>query len=194
MLYNKLLLLSGTPASGKDTVTTSLSALDERFVHFRKHKGGAGGRADDTYIHVSIEEFDSIARNDGFLQHHGRYGRGYGVSHAELLRLWEQGLIPVVHAGRYENLVALRTAPATVISVLLLTPQSVTRQRLGGRHPGNMVEAETRMAAYFEERAEIANLIATGEPLDFDLILDSSLQSATETAKLILALAQHCWG
>ena len=33
-----LILLSGTPASGKDTLTKELCSIDERFVHLKNIK------------------------------------------------------------------------------------------------------------------------------------------------------------
>jgi restriction endonuclease S subunit len=91
-----LILLSGTPASGKDTLTKELCTIDKRFVHFKKHKIASGGKLDDTYYLVTKKEFDQMVENGEFLQYHYRYERGYGVSYKELFFLKEQGKIPVI--------------------------------------------------------------------------------------------------
>ena len=75
----KLLLLSGTPASGKDTVTNAIIKKSNKFTHFRKHKISTGGKLDSSYILVSKESFDTLANNNEFIQYHYRYDRGYGV-------------------------------------------------------------------------------------------------------------------
>lgn len=89
-----IILISGTPASGKDTITRLLTSLNPKLRHFKKHRASDQAKEDGTYIHVTADEFAEIEADGGFLQHHYRYGRGYGVSKAELARHWTKGETP----------------------------------------------------------------------------------------------------
>src|SRR5690554_6112528 len=120
MTDNRILLVSGTPASGKDTVTKKLVELEPRFCHFKKHRSSDQPKNDGTYIHVSQDKFSSLLEQGEFLQHHYRYGRGYAVAKGELRKHWDKGEIPIIHVGKYENLLPFRNADVATISVLLL--------------------------------------------------------------------------
>lgn len=181
-----VLLLSGTPASGKDTISNLLVDIDSRFRHFKKHRGSNQPKDDNTYIHVSFSQFSALSDEDEFVQFHSRYGRGYGVSRTELERHWQQGEIPIIHVGKYENIEPFKKANLDVSSVLLLVSLSETKRRLTERHPGDTEEVEKRLAAYHEERQELASLIASGDTLDFDVILDNSGLDAQGVAEDIV--------
>lgn len=189
----KLLLISGTPAAGKDTVTGALQSLDPRYASLRKHKSGSGGRSDASYIHVSDETFQSMVDADGFVQHHGRYGRRYGVARAELDSLWQAGRIPVVHVGRYENLAAFATVDAYQFSVLLAVSREVTAQRLETRHHGDADEIRARLSAYAEERTDFAQHVIAGEELAYDIVIETGNRTPEMVAHLIIAAASVAW-
>lgn len=170
----RIVLLSGTPASGKDTITGLLAKFDPKYRHFKKHRSSDQPKADGTYIHVDDAEFSRLAAQGEFAQHHYRYGRGYGVARSQLEHHWTQGETPVIHVGKYQNIAPLLALGASVTSVLLLVSQDETLQRLQQRHPDDPAEVERRMEAYRQERAELAELIASGAPLAFDLMVDNS--------------------
>jgi len=180
-----LLLLSGTPASGKDTITRLLLELDPRFRHFKKHRSSDQEKADGTYIHVTSNEFSSLLAQGAFLQHHYRYDRGYGVAHSELDQHWAKGEIPIIHVGKYENISPIRTQEVKATSVLLMVSLSETQRRLHQRHTDDIEEVERRIAAYHEEREELATLIRSGKALEFDLIVDNSGETPEVIARLI---------
>lgn len=180
-----ILLLSGTPASGKDTVTSALIGLNSRFIHFKKHRGSEKPKDDNTYIHVDNEEFKSLIDQGAFIQHHGRYGRHYGVSLSRLESHWSAGEIPIVHVGKYENIAPFKDADIEVRSILLLVDKTETESRLKVRHLGDDQEIQKRLAAYQEERDELAERIRSGVKLDFDLILDNSGNDPKQVAHQI---------
>lgn len=184
------ILLSGTPASGKDTITKILSQLDRRFCHFRKHKISSGGKLDESYFLVSAEEFENRKKSGGFIQYHERYGRGYGVSVEEFLRVRKMGKIPIIHVGKYENLQAFRDYGLTdsAISVLLYADRKVTKDRLKLRHRENE-EVEQRLVAYNEELQQLRERLSETGKLDFNLVIinngnDSSLPAQKIIDKL----------
>lgn len=100
----KIVIFSGMPASGKDTVTEALCAADDMFVPFKKHRSvSPSDKIKDTYFNIPHEEFEKMIGNGEFLQYHERYGRYYGIAEAVLLDYLQKGLCPVIHIGRIEN-------------------------------------------------------------------------------------------
>lgn len=183
-----VLLLSGTPASGKDTITSLLLELNSRFRHFKKHRASDQPKNDGTYIHVAPDEFRVMADQGEFLQHHYRYDRGYGVSLKVLNQHWANEEIPIIHVGKYENIAPLRTEEVNTTSVLLMVSLLETERRLKQRHVDDTKEIERRIAAYYEERAELAGLINSGTPLEFDLMVENSNKHPEKIAQLIAQL------
>lgn len=180
-------LLSGTPASGKDTITEALAKLDSKFIHFRKHKIASGGKLDDSYILVSAGEFDAIKMSGGFIQSHERYGRGYGVSVEEFDRVRNNGQIPVIHVGKYENLQSFRSYGLTdAFSVLVFAERSVTQHRLIQRHGEHSSEIAQRLDAYNEEVVQLKNQMVADNYLDFDLAVINNGNDANVPARSII--------
>ena len=100
----KILIFSGMPASGKDTVTDKLCEMDSHYTAFMKYKAvGPNDEIKNTYYNISREEFEIKIKNGNFLQYHGRYGRYYGIAEDTLAGLLEKNLIPIIHIGRIEN-------------------------------------------------------------------------------------------
>lgn len=183
-----MLLLSGTPASGKDTITSLLLELNSRFRHFQKHRASDQPKDDGTYIHATPDEFRVMAEQGEFLQHHYRYDRGYGVSLKVLNQHWANGEIPIIHVGKYENIAPLRAPETNTISVLIMVSLSETERRLKQRHINDAEEINRRITAYHEERAELADLINSGAHLEFDLIIENSKNNPEKVAQLIAQL------
>lgn len=187
LISNKktIILLSGTPASGKDTITSLLVKMNPRFQHFKKHRGSNQPKGDNTYIHVNLTQFSELSQKGEFIQFHSRYERGYGVSFTELERHWKQGEIPIIHVGKYENIAPFRSANFDVKSILLLVSLNETKRRLAERHINDTEEIEKRLIAYHEERQELASTVASGDALNFDMIPDNSDLDAKSTAQHI---------
>jgi len=181
-----IILLSGTPASGKDTVTEKLHQINMSVELFKKHKFGVGGKKDNTYIHVSEEAFDQLVKSNGFIQYHQRYGRGYGVSQEELERLFVLNVIPVIHVGKPENLTPLLQSPLyKVINVLLTASRESTQSRLTLRHHNDIAEQAVRLKAYDEEIHSRSDLANQGCEIAFNITIDTDKYSAAEAAAII---------
>ena len=172
-----IILLSGTPASGKDTITTELNKIDNRFVHFKKHKIASGGKLDDTYYLISKDEFDNMAESNQFVQYHYRYDRGYGVSVNELNRLKKLNKIPIIHVGKYENIIKFKEfGIKKILSILIYADRGTTKKRLELRHSENYSEIEKRLTAYDEEIKQLCDGFNDNKVLDFDLVFKNDYQ------------------
>lgn len=95
----RIIVLSGMPASGKDTVTLALTKKHPDFVHFKKHKFSISPFK-ETYINISKENFIAEINANNFLQYSERYGNYYGIHKCNLSNLLKSGKIPVIHSGR----------------------------------------------------------------------------------------------
>lgn len=189
MHNNLVILLSGTPASGKDTITEKLNRINSKFELFRKHKFGLGGKKDQTYIHIEEKDFNSLINSSEFIQYHTRYDRGYGVSKKELESLLRLQLVPIIHVGKYENILPFkRFDQISCFNVLLTASKESTIKRLSIRHPNDINEQSKRLAAYNEERQELANLFQSGKEIDFHLIINTDLYSENQVAEIILSV------
>jgi len=181
-----IILLSGTPASGKDTLTHKLTELDNRFVHFKKHKIATGGKLDDTYYLISKTEFDHMAETNQFVQYHYRYDRGYGVSYVELERLKKENKIPIIHVGKYENIMKFRESGLkNILSILIYTDKKETEKRLNIRHKDNPYEIEKRLKAYDEEIEQLCEVYNKQKILDFDLIFINNFENIDIATQLL---------
>lgn len=180
-----IVLLSGPPAAGKDTVTAALGALDSRFVLFDKIKIGRG-RSTGYRMLREAQYADLLAAGE-ILQSHERYGNRYAVDKPHLRKLCAAGAIPVIHVGRRANLPALRVDPSewSTFSVLLWVSRDVAAQRLQSRGSGDITE---RMAAYDEEWRDLQAPDAAG---DYDLVICGDALPPSEAADRIVQGLEH---
>jgi len=179
-----VILLSGTPASGKDTLTAELNKIDDRFVHFKKHKIASGGKMDDTYYLISKDKFDNMAENNQFVQYHYRYDRGYGVSADELKRLKELNKIPVIHVGKYENIIKFKEfGIKNILSILIYADKDTTKKRLELRHSEDISEINKRLDAYGEEIQQLCDVFNNKKVLDFDLVFKNNYKDYKESTQ-----------
>ena len=186
MSKNVIVLLSGTPASGKDTITQKMGEINPRFALFKKHKSGLGGKKDGSYIHVDENAFDSLLASNEFIQHHTRYDRRYGVSLLELGKFFDMNIIPVIHVGKYENIASLvKSRNLECYSILLMASRQTTKSRLAFRHPDDKEEQIKRLTAYDEERRELSELYAEGKSIDIDLVVNTDRLSPGQSAAII---------
>lgn len=189
------LLLSGMPGTGKDTLSQGLSERDQTFVFFKKHRAGPATRSrteDDSYVNVSTEVFQDIARCDGFIQYHGRYERMYGVLTETYANLVHAGKIPIIHVGKYENLRALRKGGIQDgLSILLWADRTIVQARLQERHKSRIDSVEERLLAYDEEVALLKKHVIQGTGLlDFDLLLINNGSDPDVAANQLHSLLQ----
>lgn len=183
---NKLLLLIGTPASGKDTITRCLMDLNVGFSYFKKHKLSLHDKKDEKYFYVNEKKFEEMINKNIFIQHNARYGNKYGVSVFEMEKLWKENLTPIVHVGSYGDIKYFDSLEnIEITSVLLLVSEKETLQRLLQRHPQNHAEVISRMKVYHQQRREIdCNLYTSNNP-SLNLAIQSSNLSPERVAILI---------
>lgn len=165
------LLLSGMPGTGKDALTQKLVERDPTFTFFKKHRALSSPLQSDeeTYINVSPEAFLAIAHSNGFIQYHHRYEKMYGVAKEAYEQLIQAAKIPIIHVGKYENLLSLRKGGLQKgLSLLLYADRHIVQSRLYERHKIRTDGAQERLLAYDEEVAQLQKYMEQGE-LDFDL-------------------------
>lgn len=199
-IQTRILVLSGTPASGKDTITALMEQYGGgRYCFFKKHKGVPdvhGAMVDPrnaAYRLTDQETFLRMAQEQRFLQHHERYGCGYGVSIDELESHWACGQIPIIHNGRQENLPGLFRGEHTLFSVLLLSGRLATRERILSRNGGDLVDADNRIRAYHEERHEIAEMLEKGLPLYCHMAVSTDKMPPDTVAHMIVSATDRFW-
>lgn len=143
-------MLFGPPASGKDTVTTALSALDPAHVHFRPLKAGPGRTSG--YRMTTPDDLDRLRRRGDVVWTTRRYEAQYVIDAPELRALLDHGQVPVLHLAEPAALDELAARfPDTAWHVVLLScPRDVAAQRIHARATG---DTAARLAAYDAFRA-----------------------------------------
>lgn len=188
MKYDAI-LISGTPASGKDTLTTSLLNYEQSLSYFLKHKTYKTIKSpnDGKYIYISKEAFNHMESTRKFIQYHGRYGNFYGISKESINEIASKGKKPIIHVGNYSNLRTILKSNIfkNPLKLLLFTDESQTIKRLARRHPNNNAEVTQRMNAYFEEISTMLN-IAKVEPLKFNMLFVNNYNSSIEASKELI--------
>jgi len=169
-------VLYGPPASGKDTITAALTALDGRYQHFRPLKVGAGRTAG--YRVSTPAQLEQLRAAGAVVFETHRYGAVYAIDRAGIAELLDADAIPVLHLAEPAALPALADAFPTVawVTVALACPRAGAEERIRARGTG---DTAARLAAY-----------DTFEPLpDPDLTVDTASVSPTAAASLIAATA-----
>ena len=186
----KLVVLLGAPASGKNTIASALHGLSPAFRHFRKHRGGAASLKPEEYIDISGSDFDRMESAGAFLQSHSTYGRKYGVSQLELSSCWNEGGVPIVHAGRIEHVTPLVSIEGLETVVCLLTcSRTETIGRLNQRHPADADEVAARMKVYDYTSAEIVKGFAALDAVRIPI--PTSCFSPVECATMIRSVLER---
>jgi len=170
------ILLYGAPASGKDTVTQALSALDSRYVHFQRLKAG-GGRTEG-YRVCTHEHIDDQRERGLIVYENVRYDSLYAIDRPALDALLARDLIPVVHLGQLDGVHALMRHPARWLSVLLHCRRETAEQR--ARERGS-VDIAARLQAWDETARELARTRADV----FVLRIDTDQTSPSNAAEAI---------
>ncbi|WP_163095625.1 hypothetical protein GL267_003895 [Acidithiobacillus ferrianus] len=197
----KILIMSGTPASGKDTLTALLESMScGKCVLFKKHKmvtniiDAVQDPRNTVYHLVDEATFHQMIVEKQFLQYHNRYGNGYGIAWSTLEKHWQAGQVPVLHNGKQENLrVFFREKNILVFSVLLMANQDDTKDRILTRNGGDETDAEKRLRAYVAEREEFAMIIGNGESPYCHLAINTDWLEPPMTASIIYSAIEKFW-
>ncbi|KOT38710.1 guanylate kinase [Streptomyces rimosus subsp. rimosus] len=166
----------GPPASGKDTVTVALAALDARYAQFARLKVGSGKSAG--YRMGTAERLRELEIAGDVVYRNERYGNTYVIDRPGLDDAFAAG-VPVVHLGQVDGIRALVNGyTADWVTVLLWCPREVTAQRSESRSDN---DTTARLAAWDATREDLAAHPGTG----WDLTVDTTAMSPQESARLI---------
>ncbi|MEV4183258.1 guanylate kinase [Streptosporangium canum] len=181
------IVLYGPPASGKDTITATLTRLDPRFVLLPKLKVGTGRTAG--YEFVTAEHLDKLREAGRLLVETRRYGNIYAVDRQAIEDRHAAGHVPVAHMGNIRDLRQLTSRVSDGwLRVLLWVPREVTEQRSQGRG-----DADTgkRLTAWDET---LADLEANTDAGFFHLRLHTDRLSADAAAEEIMTAYDRLLG
>jgi guanylate kinase len=171
------ILLYGPPASGKDTVTAELCALNPRFVLFRRLKVG-GGRTNG-YRLATQDALDTLRARGELLYSNTRYGATYAVDRGEIHAINEQGQVPVLHMGQIAGIDAVQAGyQSPWLVVALWCHRTEAARRLAGRDDQRTDE---RLAAWDATLDDFR----TADPNLFDVVLNTGRMPAPDAARVI---------
>ena len=176
------ILISGTPASGKDTISEILVNEIKSLTLFKKDKIDNNGNRKNYNI-VSKEEFEKKKSEKEYIQYHYRYNSGYGIARKEIEKHKKKKEIPIIHIGKYENLKKIEKEKIKTLKILFICEKKETEKRLKKREK-NQEEIEKRLKAYDEEIEEMEKEKKEGELL-FDLEIDTGKLEKKEIVKII---------
>ncbi|WP_324188465.1 kinase [Nocardia higoensis] len=154
-------------------MTAALTVLEPRAQHFRRLKIGGGRTAG--YRMGEQQDLIGLESSGGVLYSNRRYGATYVVDRPEIERMRAAGLIPVVHLGQPEGVVALLDAEpsASWLVVELWCPRETAAERIAARDTG---DTEARLIAW----DETPRLTAP------DLRIDTNNTAAEDAAQQIM--------
>ncbi|MDA3055913.1 MULTISPECIES: hypothetical protein [unclassified Campylobacter] len=174
-----LIIFSGMPASGKDTIT-ELLIKDDNFIAFKKHKSvESSDILKDTYYNISKLEFEKKIKNNDFLQFHERYGHYYGVERNEIMKNIDKHQI--IHIGRIENYYILKDNISKIPNspkiyhFLLCENAELLKERIINREK-NQNEMQKRILALEQEFDDLKDIL---RQMPFDLVIKNTDQIKT---------------
>ncbi|MGW7582755.1 HAD hydrolase-like protein [Kitasatospora sp. NPDC054768] len=170
-------LLYGPPASGKDTVTRALSALDPAFGLFSRVKVGPGRAAG--YRMGTPELLAELRATAGAVVYeNSRYDSTYVTDRPGLEAAFEAG-VPVMHLGQVEGVRAVLDGyPADWLTVLLWCPRESTAERSAGRGD---TDTAARLAAWDATQADLE----ANAGFRFDLVVRTDAASPKQASERI---------
>jgi guanylate kinase len=169
-------ILYGPPASGKDTVATTLTELNSKYAQFARLKVGSGKSAG--YRMGTAEQLDELEAAGDVVYANARYGNTYVIDRPGVDAAFAAG-VPVVHLGQIDGIRALVDGyPANWTLVLLWCPREVTAQRSAGRGDA---DTTARLAAWDATREDLD----AHPDLVWDLTVDTTTAAPQDAARLI---------
>ncbi|WP_216362082.1 kinase [Pseudonocardia sp. N23] len=141
-----IVALYGPPASGKDTITSELSKVDQQFRLFQRIKAGSGRQ--DGYRMVSPAQLDDLHNAGDIIWENTRYNARYAIDRSGLESATKSS-VPVVHVGQPQAIAAMKDALTAqrVIVVELYYDRREAVERIAGRGDEDL---EARLAAWDE--------------------------------------------
>ncbi|MET8197126.1 kinase [Micromonospora sp. NPDC005222] len=154
-------ILYGPPAAGKDTVTTALHDLDNRYQLYARLKVGPGRTSG---YRISDESaLEALRRSGDVVWENQRYGARYVVDRPSLVTSLSAG-VPVVHLGQRQAVAAVAAAVAGACwyVVYLWCARELAEQRIIARRTGD-TDARLRAWDATEPLPEADLTINTGD-------------------------------
>lgn len=191
----RIIVLSGMPASGKDTVTERLHEIDPRYANLKKYRTiGQDDKPKSSYYNVTVKEFITKVNNGDFLQYHRRYDRYYGIDKRILTEMLNCGQIPIIHIGRIENYYTFLSNVKSfeeesgftlkIASILLWEQKGVLEARIVNRDK-TKDEIVKRIAAMNQEYSDAVDMMQK-EERPFTLVIHNT--NIDETVNKIIAI------
>jgi guanylate kinase len=171
-------ILYGPPASGKDTITAALTALDARYAYFHKLKAGPG--RSQGYRLTTHQELDDLRKRGQVLYESSRYDATYVVDAPHLADLRHAGRIPIVHMGQLAGVEAVQATSGNWLDILLWCSREASEKRLRER---GSADIDRRLRAWDET---VADLGAQGRER-FTLAVRTDALPTTAIASIIHA-------
>lgn len=169
------IVLYGPPASGKDTITKALTALDPRYVQYERLKAGSGRT--HSYRMTTRDEIDRLREHGDLIYENTRYGNLYAIDRPSIDALLGRGLIPIVHLGQLAGLRAL-SKRSQWLAVLLWCSRECSARRAEAR---GSTDLDARLRAWDETEADLKD----ARPDDFVLRIDTNQTSPLGAARAI---------
>ena len=98
-------ILYGSPASGKDTITAELVKFSEKFVLLPRLKSGPGRTIG--YRIVSEGDIADLRSRGEIIYENRRYGSTYALDRGTVVRALTES-VPILHLGQLAGIEALR--------------------------------------------------------------------------------------
>lgn len=125
-------ILYGPPAAGKDTITSALNRLDDRYALFQRLKVGSGKT--DGYRMGNSEQLTALESSGDLIYANARYGNTYAIDRPGLDEMVAAGRTPILHLGQIDGVRAVvGSYPARWTTVLLWCTREQTALRSAGR-------------------------------------------------------------
>jgi guanylate kinase len=183
-----LIVISGTPGVGKDTLIRRLSGRGCPF-HFvvtatdRAPRPGEVHGVD--YFFVTTEEFTRMLAQDELLEHAVVYGQHKGVPKQQVRKALASGKDVIVRVDVQGAATVRRLVPEAVLIFLTASSEEELRQRLCARAGDSPEQLQRRIATAREEMQRLS---------EFDYVVvnrDGELDQAVDDVLAIIR-AEHC--
>jgi guanylate kinase len=181
MRLEKGIIFYGPPASGKDTVSNLLERTQCGYAIYKKLK--VGGGKTETYRMTSEENLQHLEAAGHIIYLNRRYGNSYAIDSNLLDILIENSIVPIVHIGQCEALLAVNQYPLQWTQILLWCPRAVTAERARGR---NDTDLHARLEAWDATIEDLKN----NPQIEFDLAVRTDLFEPPVVAESILNLVR----
>jgi guanylate kinase len=183
-----LIVLSGPSGVGKDSILERLRELGYPF-HYTvtattraPREGEIDGR---DYYFLSPEQFESLRREGGLLEHACVYGMSYGVPKAPVIEALHRGE-DVIMRTNVDGAASIRAqSPGATLIFITAPSQALLEERLRKRQTDSADQIEVRLAKVREEMRAVGDF-------DYAIVNDEGrLDDCISTLDAIVRAERH---